>query len=97
MDLFAYTWETMKPFTDRRHLQPQDAPSLIVGDNTYLGPGLFVSIAKEISIGASYLLGSNVRIADNDGHPIDPVRRAKGDSIDLEDPNPPFSFRLLCL
>ena len=65
-----------------------DTPSFTVGDNTSLGPGLSVSIVKEISIGKSCLIASNVSISDNDGHPIDPVKRTRGDLINLEDVNP---------
>ena len=65
-----------------------DTPTLTVGDNTYLGPGFSVSIAKEIFIGVSCLIASNVSITDNDGHPVDPVKRSKGNSIDLGDARP---------
>jgi len=65
-----------------------DTPTFAIGDNTYLGPGLSVSIARKISIGASCLIGSNVSIADNDGHPVDPVKRANGDSIAIKDVSP---------
>jgi acetyltransferase-like isoleucine patch superfamily enzyme len=65
-----------------------DKSSLRVGNNTYLGPGLSVGIAKEISIGASCLIGSNVTITDNDGHPLDPVRRAKGKPVEKKDALP---------
>ena len=63
-------------------------PRFIVGNSTYLGPGLSISVCKEISIGKSCLIASNVTISDNDGHPIDPIKRAKGESIDLEDVSP---------
>ena len=65
-----------------------DNPSFTVGDNTSLGPSLSVSIVKEISIGAYCLIGTNVRITDNDGHPIDFIKRANGATIDLEDAKP---------
>ncbi len=36
-----------------------------------------------VSIGAGTLLGANMVIADNDMHPIDPVKREKGDRSDF--------------
>ncbi len=62
-----------------------DDPSLYIGDNTYLGPGLSVGVAKKISIGTSCHISSNVSISDNDGHPLDPVKRAKGEPVAKKD------------
>ncbi len=54
-----------------------DLPIFFVGDNTYLGPGLSVAVALEISIGSECLIASGVIISDNDGHPIDPTERSQ--------------------
>ena len=62
-----------------------EKPTLNVGDNTYLGPGLSIGVAERISIGSSCLIGSNVSISDNDGHPLDACKRAKGDSVNKFD------------
>jgi acetyltransferase-like isoleucine patch superfamily enzyme len=62
-----------------------EKPSLYVGSNTYLGPGLSIGVAKEISIGSSCFIASNISISDNDGHPLDPLSRAKGDPVDKKD------------
>lgn len=61
-----------------------DAPVFKVGNNTYLGPGLTIGVAKLISIGSCCLIASNVSISDNDGHPLDPEKRARHDSVDKE-------------
>jgi len=53
-----------------------DEPQLIVGDNTYLGPGFSIGVGLKIMIGARCLIASNVNISDNDGHPLDPKERA---------------------
>lgn len=65
-----------------------DEPCFRVGNNTYLGPGLSVGVAREISIGTACLIGSNVSITDNDGHPIDPAKRAKGKPVNSENVRP---------
>jgi acetyltransferase-like isoleucine patch superfamily enzyme len=54
-----------------------DFPRFMVGDRTYLGPGLSIAVASEISIGSRCYIAANVVIADNDGHPADPVERSQ--------------------
>jgi len=49
-----------------------DKPELHVGDNTYLGAGVFINVAKKISIGKHCLIGSKL-LADNTGHPLQDV------------------------
>jgi len=58
------------------------SPKLEVGDSTYLGPGFSVGVAKRISIGSSCYIASNVTILDNDGHPLDPLSRIKGEPVE---------------
>ena len=62
-----------------------DKPSLYIGDRTYLGPGLSIGVAKQVSIGASCFISTNVNITDNDGHPLDPIKRAEGKSVAEKD------------
>ena len=62
-----------------------EKPSLYVGDKTYLGPGLSIGVAKEIRIGASCFISSNVNISDNDGHPLDPDKRTRGEPVAPEE------------
>lgn len=52
-----------------------DDPSFTVGDQTYLGPGLTIGVARSIMVGSRCYIASNVGIFDNDGHPLDPVKR----------------------
>ena len=61
-----------------------DKPSFQVGDNTYLGPGVSVGVAKKVSIGSFCYISSNVSISDNDGHPLDSVKRRRGESVSLD-------------
>lgn len=63
-----------------------DEPQFVVGDDTYLGPGLSIGVGLKIVIGARCLIASNVNISDNDGHPLDPKERA------LHHPLPKESF-----
>jgi len=63
-------------------------PIFEVGDNTYLGPGLSISVAKKISIGTNCHIASDVTIMDNDGHPLDPTKRANHEPIEKENALP---------
>lgn len=58
-----------------------DAPLFMVGDHTYLGPGLTVSVAERITVGSHCHLASNVSLYDNDTHPLDPEKRAAGEPV----------------
>jgi acetyltransferase-like isoleucine patch superfamily enzyme len=65
-----------------------ETPLLVVGDNTFIGIGSSFSLACRITIGRNCLLSSDVSIRDNDGHPLDPERRARGQAISAESARP---------
>jgi acetyltransferase-like isoleucine patch superfamily enzyme len=52
-----------------------DAPRLEVGDHSNIGPGVVISASKLVRIGSHVRISSGVMIADNPGHPLDPVAR----------------------
>lgn len=49
-----------------------DAPQLVVGNDTYIGPELHILVGKRVEIGSHCLITSKM-ITDNPGHPIDNV------------------------
>ena len=51
-----------------------DEPELIVGDDTYLGPAVYLMVGKRITIGSHCMIGSRI-ITDNPGHSINVMRR----------------------
>lgn len=59
-----------------------DAPELVIGDHTFIGHGCCFAAARAIRIGNNCLVAGGVRIQDNDGHPLDPERRHRGDPVD---------------
>lgn len=62
-----------------------DTPTFRVGNRTYLGPGLSIGVAKEISIGSCCHVSSNVSIFDSDGHPHDFEKRSRGEPVEQKD------------
>ena len=59
-----------------------DDPVLEVGDRVFLGHQLVVSVCQRVAIGSDVLVSDRVVIADNDGHPLDPVRRRRREPVD---------------
>lgn len=49
-----------------------DAPEMVVGSNTYLGPQVHFMVGKKITVG-SYCLITCRMITDNPGHPVEDV------------------------
>ena len=58
-----------------------DSPVLRVGDHTYLGYELTISVGREVTLGRNCLIGDRVIIADQDGHPLDADARRRGESV----------------
>jgi acetyltransferase-like isoleucine patch superfamily enzyme len=57
------------------------AGRLTIGDGSYFGPNLLISVAREVSIGKQCLIGAHL-VTDNPGHPItDLARRLKAEAL----------------
>jgi acetyltransferase-like isoleucine patch superfamily enzyme len=52
-----------------------DHPTLLIGDNTGIGHGCILTIAKQITIGRNCTLSGCIWIADSNGNNTDPVAR----------------------
>lgn len=63
-------------------------PVLSIGDDTFIGHGCEFATARRVEIGAHCLIAAGVRIADYDGHPLDPELRRSGASSSTEDVRP---------
>jgi acetyltransferase-like isoleucine patch superfamily enzyme len=53
--------------------------NLFVGDNSYLGYGVVVSVGSEVRVGSNVLVSDRVRFSGADGHPIDALARARNE------------------
>jgi acetyltransferase-like isoleucine patch superfamily enzyme len=61
---------------------------LTIGDGTYIGPLMLISVAREVKIGKHGLIGAAM-ITDNPGHPIgDLGRRLRGDALTAAETRP---------
>ena len=56
-------------------------PTIEIGDDVYLGFGVFLSCADRITIGDRVLIAHGVSIYDNNNHPIDPKARKENRPI----------------
>ena len=65
-----------------------ERPEIRVGSDTFIGNGCTFSAARLILIGDHCLIAALVRIHDNDGHSLDPVKRRAGHPIGLADSAP---------
>lgn len=60
-------------------LKVLDKPKIHIGDNTYLGPAVRLSVGQEITIGKNCAIGS-ILITDNPGHPTNIISRLESGS-----------------
>lgn len=64
-----------------------DGPQLTIGDHTYIGYGVTVSVGHSVTLGRHVKVADHCFICDNPGHPLDALeRREKG--VSAEDIRP---------
>lgn len=64
------------------------SPELTIGDESFLGHGCGLSIARSIRIGKHCLIAGGVSIRDFDGHPLDASARREGDFVEPSEVRP---------
>jgi maltose O-acetyltransferase len=65
-----------------------DEPVLKIGNNSSIGYGTVISVAKEVVIGDHCMIAPHCIIMDSDDHPIHPHKRKAGMSVQPEDVKP---------
>lgn len=65
-----------------------DDPILKIGNNTSLGYGTVISVAKEVNIGDNCMIAPHCMIMDSDDHPIDPQKRFLRMPVEKEEVRP---------
>ncbi|MCG3110740.1 MAG: acyltransferase [Candidatus Manganitrophus sp. SB1] len=65
-----------------------DEPVLKIGNNSSLGYGTTISVAKEVIIGDNCMIAPGCIIMDSDDHPIDPQKRLLGMPVEKEEVRP---------
>jgi acetyltransferase-like isoleucine patch superfamily enzyme len=63
-------------------------PVLTIGNNTFVGHGTSFAIAQRIEVGANCYLAAGVTIADNDGHPLNWMKRRQNLPPDVSEVRP---------
>lgn len=67
-------------FNNRIH----SLPRLLIGDETFIGHQCTFSIAQAIIIGRHCLVAGEVRVQDQDGHPLDASLRRQGEPVSAD-------------
>ena len=60
----------------------EQLPEMTVGEDTFIGSQCFFSVADRIEIGRHCLIAAETTIRDNDGHPIDAMRRRENPALE---------------
>jgi acetyltransferase-like isoleucine patch superfamily enzyme len=60
-------------------------PDLIVGEDTFIGSQCFFCVAERIEIGRHCLIAAETTIRDNDGHPLDALRRRENVRLNADE------------
>lgn len=63
-------------------------PRIEIGDRSSVGWNTLFTVDREVVVEADVLISFDCRIADSDGHPLDPLRRANHESPDPENIRP---------
>ncbi|MFB3926304.1 MAG: DapH/DapD/GlmU-related protein [Syntrophales bacterium] len=63
-------------------------PVLKIGDRSCIGYRVSINVAQSVTIGNNCLIASGCLITDNDGHPVDPERRRRGETVSTEEIKP---------
>ncbi|MCP4633956.1 MAG: acyltransferase [candidate division Zixibacteria bacterium] len=59
-------------------------PTVVIGDNVYIGFRTILSCGERITIGNRVLMAQGVQIYDNNNHPLDPEARAANEPVEPE-------------
>lgn len=65
-----------------------ETPVIEIGDGTIIGYECVISAGLKVTIGTNCMIAHYVFIADNYGHPTDPVRRLTKEKVSSEDIKP---------
>lgn len=65
-----------------------DEPVLKIGNNSAIGYGTVISVAKQVEIGDNCMIAPHCIVMDSDDHPISPKKRLEGMPVDPDDVNP---------
>jgi len=63
-------------------------PTIVIGDDVYIGYRSVLSCAESIVVGNRVLLAEGVHIYDNNNHPLDPMARARNLPVEKENVAP---------
>lgn len=65
-----------------------DAPTLEIGDHSYIGFGVVISVSRKVTLGRHVRLADGVFITDNPGHPLDASSRRNNEPVEASSVKP---------
>lgn len=67
-----------------------EEPQIVIGDRVTIGYHSDISASRMVKIGNDTIIAKDCFIADNDGHPVDPSRRRRHESVDENEITPVY-------
>ena len=65
-----------------------EQPTLEIGDRAFIGCKTTITVGQSVKIGKDCMIAAQCFIADNDGHPLNPFRRANKEPVKVEEIKP---------
>ncbi len=88
LDIYIGDKVTLNGITTLSGATVWEKPALYIGDGSYIGYQVTITVGSMIKIGRNVLVADRVSLIGYDGHPLDPVRRAQHQSAPKEEGRP---------
>lgn len=88
LDIYIGDNVTLNGITTLVGATVQEKPSLYIGDGSYIGYQVTITVGPLVKIGRNVLIADRVSLIGYDGHPLDPVARANHQPAPKEEGHP---------
>src|SRR3569832_2167793 len=87
-DIYIGDNVTLNGITTLAGATVQEKPSLSIGDGSYIGYQVTITVGPLVKIGRNVLIADRVSLIGYDGHPLDPIARANHQPAPKEEGRP---------
>lgn len=88
LDIYIGEKVTLNGITTLSGATVWEKPSLYIGDGSYIGYQVTITVGPMIKIGRNVLVADRVSLIGYDGHPLDPIERMKHQPAPKEEGKP---------